>query len=201
MRRYNAWDISLRVLTAGLALVLIWICADKLHFTPKNASEYISGAAEEGYSDLLALSVSSVYITETTGLDMSIPAAVRSFEMNLRYDGGSEIIRHYDVRGKDENSSIYGYVQIWKAGQGLSHYLKISREYMSANVFGFREEDIKVNGRVWKKWEYIVNDIAVAQGFYEENGQIIICSLCVPYREKTYDFDKIFSELIESVIA
>ena len=189
MGKYTVRDVLLRAGVTVLALILIWILADKLNFS-----------ASEEYRDLPALSVSSVSITEETSSDMSIPAAVRSFEMNLRYDGGNEIIRHYDVKGKDENSNIYGYVQVWKAGQGLAHYLKISREYMSANVFGFREEDIKINGAVWKKWEYIVNDIAVAQGFYEKNGEITICSLCVPYREKTYAFDRIFSEIIESIV-
>lgn len=189
MGKYTVKDIVLRVFAAALAVILIWMLADKLNFTAGSAPD-----------ESLAVSVSSVYITEETNSDMSVPAAVRSFEMNLRYDGGNEIIRHYDVKGKGENSNIYGYVQVWKAGQGLAHYLKISREYMSANVFGFREEDIKINGAVWKKWEYIVNDIAVAQGFYEKNGEITICSLCVPYREKTYAFDRIFSEIIEGIV-
>ena len=78
--------------------------------------------------------------------------------------------------------------------------MKISKEYMSANVFGFREGTITVNQKTWYKWDYIVADMAVSQGFYEQNGKIYLCSLCVPYQEKTYAFDKMFIELLESVI-
>lgn len=180
----------LRVAAAALVIACLWTVTDKL-FSAANTDE----TALENVELLPAGSIPE----NKSG--QSLPAAVRNFEINLRYDDGSEIIRHYDVRGKGENSNIYGYVQIWKTEQSLEHYLKISREYMSANVFGFREEIRKTNGTTWQKWDYIVNDIAVSQGFYEKDSQITICSLCVPYQEKTYAFDKIFLELVESVIA
>ncbi|MBE7059009.1 MAG: hypothetical protein E7387_07955 [Ruminococcaceae bacterium] len=129
-----------------------------------------------------------------------VPAAVRNFEMNLKDSGGAEQLKHYDIKGKGENSNIFGYVQIWESENSLAHYLKISKEYMSSNVFGFHEGEITVNGITWKKWEYIVNSIAVAQGFYEKDNKIYFCSLCVPYKEKNYAFDKIFIELLESVV-
>lgn len=131
---------------------------------------------------------------------VAVPAAVRNFEMNLKDSGGAERLKHYDIKGKGENSNIFGYVQIWESENSLAHYLKISKEYMSSNVFGFREGEITVNGITWKKWEYIVNSVAVAQGFYEKNNKIYFCSLCVPYKEKNYTFDKIFIELLESVV-
>ena len=71
---------------------------------------------------------------------------------------------------------------------------------MSANVFAFREGEVKVNGIIWKKWDYIVNSVAVSQGFFEKKGKIYLCSMCVPYQEKTYEFDRIFLELLESAI-
>ncbi len=182
--------IVLRATAAVLVVACIWTITDKL-FSAANAQEDVPGVLE-------ILPAGSIAENKN---GQSLPAAVRNFEINLRYDNGTEIIRHYDVHGKEENSNIYGYVQVWKAEQGLEHYLKISREYMSATVFGFREEIVKLNGVSWQKWDYIVNDIAVSQGFYEEDGRITICSLCVPYQEKTYAFDKIFLELLESVIA
>lgn len=66
-----------------------------------------------------------------------MPATVRNFEITLREDYGTEIVKHYDIRGRDAYQNIYGYMQVWKTEQSLEHYLKISREYMSANVFGF----------------------------------------------------------------
>lgn len=131
---------------------------------------------------------------------ISVPAAVRNIEMHLSHADETEMLKHYDVKGKDKNNNIYGYVQIWKSKQSLAHYLKISKEYMSANVFGLREGKITINGIVWQKWEYIVNDIWVSQGFYEKDNKIYLCSLCVPYQEKTYAFDAIFVELLEDVI-
>ena len=175
---FTGYFIS-RIAILAVSAVLIWLCADIMR--PDAKSMYVETAASG----------------DSGSYGMTVPAAVRNFEMNLRYENGSEIVKHYDVRGKGENAGVYGYVQVWKTDQSLEHYLKISREY----VYGFREEDIKINGQVWKKWEYIVNDTAAAQGFYEKNGEITIVSLCVPYREKTYAFDKMFSELIESVIA
>ena len=185
----DVMKIVLRVAAAILVVACIWTVMDKL-FPVANAND-------TGLETLTILPAGSVSENKS---GQSFPVAVRNFEINLRFDHGTEIIKHYDVRGKAENSNIYGYVQIWKTEQGLKHYLKISREYMSANVFGFREETIKINGTTWQKWDYIVNDIAVSQGFYEEKGRITICNLCVPYQEKTYAFDKIFLELLESVI-
>lgn len=181
--------LILRSAAAVLVVICIWVVTDRL---------FSAARAEEELDSVEILPAGSV-AENYNGI--SLPTAVRNFEINLRYDDGSEILKHSDVRGKGEHSHIYGYVQVWKAEQGLEHYLKISREYMSANVFGFREETVKINGTTWRKWEYIVNDIAVSQGFYEKNGQITICCLCVPYQERTYSFDKIFLELLESVIA
>ena len=104
------------------------------------------------------------------------------------------------AQDKGENGNIFGYVQIWESDQSLSHYMKISKEYMSANVFGFREGTITMKDKKWHKWDYIVADTAVSQGFYEQNGKIYLCTLCVPYQEKTYAFDKVFTELLESVV-
>jgi len=129
-----------------------------------------------------------------------VPAAVQNFEMNLQHSGGAERLEHYDIKGKGENSNIFGYVQIWKSENSLAHYLEISKEYMSENVFGFREGEINVKGITWRKWEYIVNGVSVSQGFYEKDSKIYFCSLCVPYKEKNYAFDKIFIELLESVV-
>ena len=151
-------------------------------------------------SDKLFLSASSKETSiEVCEEGRIFPAAVRNFEMNLQYSDGAEMLKHYDVKGKGSNSNIFGYVQIWESEQSLSHYLKISKEYMSANVFGFYEGDLTINGVTWRKWDYIVNGVAVSQGFYEKEGKIYLCSLCVPYKEKTYSFDKIFVELLESV--
>lgn len=132
--------------------------------------------------------------------DVVVPAAVRNFEMNLTHSADAERLKHYAVKGKGANSNIFGYVQIWESENSLAHYLKISKEYMSSNVFGFREGEINVNGITWRKWEYIVNAVAVSQGFYEKDNKIYFCSLCVPYKEKNYAFDKIFIELLESVV-
>ena len=137
---------------------------------------------------------------EVSKTGVAVPAAVRNFEMNLKDLGGAERLKHYDVKGKGENSNIFGYVQVWESEKTLAHYLKISKEYMSTNVFGFREGEITVNGIKWKKWEYIVNGISVSQGFYANGNKIYFCSLCVPYKEKNYAFDKIFVELLESVV-
>ena len=131
----------------------------------------------------------------------SMPTAVRNFEINIRQSENAEILKHFDVQGKGEYSNMYGYVQIWKSDQSLAHYLKISKEYMSSNVFGFREEEIKIDNITWKKWDYIVKGISVLQGFREQNGEITLCSLCVSYQERTYAFDKIFLELLQSVAA
>lgn len=131
---------------------------------------------------------------------MDIPTAVKNFEMNLKSSDSAEMLKHYDVKGKGSNSNIFGYVQIWQSDQPLAHYMKISKEYMSANVFAFREGEVKVNGIIWKKWDYIVNSVAVSQGFFEKKGKIYLCSMCVPYQEKTYEFDRIFLELLESAI-
>lgn len=130
-----------------------------------------------------------------------IPAAVRNFEMNLKHSDNAQMLEHYDIRGKGKYNNIFGYVQIWKTDDSLEHYMKISKEYMSMNVFGFCEGEIKVNGKKWKKWEYIVNSTAVSQGFYEKDGKIYLCGICVPYQEKTIAFDKIFAELLGTVIS
>lgn len=180
----------LRVILAILVIVCIWTVTDKI-FSAVNAGDNI-----EAKVDILP----EGSVCNTSGDDI-IPAVVRNFEINLRYDNGTEIIKHYDVRGKNPNDNIYGYVQIWKAEQGLDHYLKISKEYMSANVHGFREGTLKTGGVTWITWEYIVNDIAVSQAFNEKDGLITICNLCVPYQEKTYEFGKIFTELLESIVA
>ena len=183
----------LRVIVAILAVVCIWTATDKI-FSAVNANENID--------DLLEILPAGKISAATTNDGRAyVPSAAKNFEMNLRFDNGNEIVKHYDVRGKDENRNIYGYVQVWDTDQTLEHYLKISREYMSANVYGFRESTIKVKGLSCRKWEYIVEDIAVTQAFYEKDGLITICNLCVPYQEKTYTFDKIFIELLESVIA
>lgn len=137
---------------------------------------------------------------EVSEKSSAVPAAVRNFEMNLQHTDNTKRLKHYDVKGKGKNGNVFGYVQIWESEQSLSHYMKISKEYMSANVFGFREGTITVNQKTWYKWDYIVADMAVSQGFYEQNGKIYLCSLCVPYQEKTYAFDKMFIELLESVI-
>ena len=137
---------------------------------------------------------------EVSDKSATVPAAVRNFEMNLQHTDNAKMLKHYDVKGKGENGNIYGYVQIWESDQSLSHYMKISKEYMSANVFGFREGTITMKDKKWHKWDYIVADTAVSQGFYEQNGKIYLCTLCVPYQEKTYAFDKIFTELLESVV-
>lgn len=139
----------------------------------------------------------SIEICENSG---DIPAAVRNFEMNLQQTDSAKMLKHYDIKGKGKNSNVFGYVQIWESDQSLSHYMKISKEYMSANVFGFHEGTITVKGIKWQKWDYIVDSIAVSQGFYEKDGKIYLCSLCVPYQEKTYNFDKIFTELLETVL-
>lgn len=137
---------------------------------------------------------------EVSDKSTTVPAAVRNFEMNLQHTDNAKMLKHYDVKGKGENGNIFGYVQIWESDQSLSHYMKISKEYMSANVFGFREGTITMKDKKWHKWDYIVADTAVSQGFYEQNGKIYLCTLCVPYQEKTYAFDKIFTELLESVV-
>lgn len=137
---------------------------------------------------------------EVSDKSATVPAAVRNFEMNLQHTDNAKMLKHYDVKGKGENGNIFGYVQIWESDQSLSHYMKISKEYMSANVFGFREGTITMKDKKWHKWDYIVADTAVSQGFYEQNGKIYLCTLCVPYQEKTYAFDKIFTELLESVV-
>lgn len=139
----------------------------------------------------------SIEVSDKSG---DVPAVVRNFEMNLQHTDNTKMLKHYDVKGKGKNGNIFGYVQIWESEQSLSHYMKISKEYMSANVFGFREGKITIKNKTWHKWDYIVSDMAVSQGFYEQDGKIYLCSLCVPYQEKTYAFDKIFVELIESVI-
>ncbi len=126
-----------------------------------------------------------------------IPTTVKDFEKNFSFSDSAEKLEHYDVRGKNKNSNVYGYVQIWESKQSLEQYLSISKEYMSSNVYGFYESDITINGIKWKKWDYIVNSIAVSQGFLEYDGKIYFCCLCVPYKEKTYSFDKIFIELLE----
>lgn len=137
---------------------------------------------------------------EVSDKSATVPAAVRNFEMNLQHTDNAKMLKHYDVKGKGENGNIFGYVQIWESDQSLSHYMKISKEYMSANVFGFREGTITMKDKKWHKWDYIVADTAVSQGFYEQNDKIYLCTLCVPYQEKTYAFDKIFTELLESVV-
>lgn len=139
----------------------------------------------------------SIEVSDKSG---AVPAAVRNFEMNLQQTDNAKMLKHYDVKGKGNNDNIFGYVQIWESEQSLAHYMKISKEYMSANVFGFKEGSITIKGNLWKKWDYIVDSMAVSQGFFEKNGKIYLCSLCVPYQEKTYAFDKIFTELLESVV-
>ena len=67
----------------------------------------------------------SIEVCETS---VAVPAAVKNFEMNLKDSGGAERIKHYDIKGKGENSNIFGYVQIWESENSLGHYLKISKE-------------------------------------------------------------------------
>lgn len=128
-----------------------------------------------------------------------IPTVSEYFEKQLKYKDENKMIEHYDVKGIKDNKNIYGYVQIWKSEDSLNEYLKICREYMSYNAFGFSEIDIRINNIVWKKWEYIVDSIFVAQGFCEQNGRIYLCSIFVPYQEKTNDFDKFFLDLLQDV--
>lgn len=180
----------LRVLVSVLVIGCIWTVTDKI---------FLTANTEEKITERLDLLPAGSVIENRSGEAM--PAVVRNLEIRLRYDGGNEMIKHYDVQGKGQNSNIYGYVQIWKTQQSLAHYLKTSREYMSANVFGFREETLKMNGITWQLWHYIVNDVSVAQAFSEQDGRITMCSLCVPYQEQTYEFEKILKELLESVIA
>ncbi|MBS5570088.1 MAG: hypothetical protein KHX22_02255 [Clostridiales bacterium] len=190
MGKREGLKIILRIAAAALAVACIWAVTDKL-FSAANETERILERIE-------ILPAGSVAENKD---GQSLPAAVRNFEITLREDYGTEIVKHYDIRGRDAYQNIYGYMQVWKTEQSLEHYLKISREYMSANVFGFREETVRVNGVSWQRWDYIVNDIAVSQGFTEKEGQITLCSLCVPYQERTAAFDKIFLELLESVVA
>lgn len=182
MRNKGLLKIIIRVMAVITVTACIWIVTDKI----LPVADFESTAVN---IEILPAGVAEY-----------LPAAVRNFELNLKQSENTEMLKHYDVRGKGNFSKIYGYVQIWKSEQSLKHYLNISKEYMSANVFGFREEDIKTNGISWKKWEYIVNGISVLQGFREENGTITMCSLCVPYQERSYAFDKLFLEVLQNVI-
>lgn len=136
---------------------------------------------------------------ESGTIENNVPVIVREFEKKLEYSNKSEILEHYEVRGKGEDDNLYGYVQVWKTQEPLEHYLNLCKEYMSLNVYGFTETDVTVNSIKWRKWEYIVNGISAAQAFCKIGDKIYMCSLFVSYQERTYAFDKIFIELMESI--
>lgn len=189
MGKREGLKIILRIAAAALAVACIWAVTDKLFSAPMKRNAFWNGLRFYRRKQSPKIKTDNLAGCRT------------DFEITLREDYGTEIVKHYDIRGRDAYQNIYGYMQVWKTEQSLEHYLKISREYMSANVFGFREETVRVNGVSWQRWDYIVNDIAVSQGFTEKEGQITLCSLCVPYQERTAAFDKIFLELLESVVA
>ena len=131
-------------------------------------------------------------------IENNIPAIARDFEKKLKYSQKSEMLEHYEVKGKGANDNLYGYVQIWKTQEPLEHYLNLSKEYMSLNAYGFTEMDVTINSIKWRKWEYIINGISAAQAFCKIDDKIYMCSLFVSYQERTYAFDKIFTELMKS---
>ena len=113
----------LRVLVSVFVIGCIWTVTDKI---------FLTANTEEKITERLDLLPAGSVIENRSGEAM--PAAVRNLEIRLRYDGGNEMIKHYDVQGKGQNSNIYGYVQIWKTQQSLAHYLKTSREIGRAHV-------------------------------------------------------------------
>ena len=140
----------------------------------------------------------SVVTVEAGSLNEKIPAVARNFEKKLEYGRGNEMLKHYEIKGKGENDNLYGYVQIWETNDSLEHYLNLSKEYMSMNAYGFSETDVNIDGVKWRKWEYIINGISAAQAFCKIDDKIYMCSLFVSYQERTYAFDKIFTELMKS---
>lgn len=190
MGKREGMKIILRIAAAALAVACIWAVTDKL-FSAANETERILERIE-------ILPAGSVGENKD---GQSLPAAVRNFEMTLREDYGTEIVKHYDIRGRDAYQNIYGYMQVWKTEQSLEHYLKISREYMSANVFWLSRGNRQNQRRFLAAMGLYCKRHRRLAGLHRKDGQITLCSLCVPYQERTAAFDKIFLELLESVIA
>ena len=107
--RNKKTKILVGILFFFLSFVTLFFLSDNLFLSASSKDSSIE-VCEEGYA---------------------VPAAVRNFEMNLQYSDSAEMLKHYEVKGKGSNSNIFGYVQIWESEQPLSHYLKISKEYMS----------------------------------------------------------------------
>lgn len=98
--------------------------------------------------------------------------------MTLRRFEDSEIKYHLDIAGTNKYNGICGFVQIVSINRPLEEYLKLSREFLSTNVFNLCEKSSLWNEKEGTQWTYRTGKSYIRQEFYPlADCEIIIFSL------------------------
>lgn len=122
--------------------------------------------------------------------------------MTLRRFEDCEIKYHLDIEGVDENSGIYGFVQITSINRSLEEYLKLSREFLNTNVFNLCEKSSFWSKKEGVQWSYRTGKSYTRQEFYPlSDSEIIIFSLSTGNKIKngaTHDaaFETLFNRIL-----
>lgn len=122
--------------------------------------------------------------------------------MTLRRFEDNEIKYHLDIEGINENSNIYGFVQIVSINRSLKDYISLSREFLSTNVFNLRENPSFWNKKEGVQWTYMTGKTYTRQEFYPiTDSEIMIFSLSTSNEIKNSAsggarFENLFTEIV-----
>ena len=171
---------------------------NKLTFTLPNAISWLESTA-------ISVSAAGNQITQ------SMQKFRQTFDMQEKLFAGNEIIYHLELSEKGAHE-IHGFIQIWQIQGTVSGFLKRARASMSASVYGFSEQEIKVGNCAGYRWDYRIKgedrDTYAKQAFLgmpsnsgeSQHGQMYVLSLYAPAEIAQNRFEAIFTEILDTFI-